>query len=92
VSDIDPATVPGYPEAVAAVLAAQAAERLPTSSHFPAEEVAEVVQLVMVVTRPYVQAEMFADAADYLHELGLIELAEIWDNVSAGMRKALGNG
>lgn len=51
----------------------------------------EAVGVIMAVSRPYVQAEVLADAADYLAATGQAELANILDNVSAGIRKAVGS-
>jgi hypothetical protein len=85
VSDL--AEVPGYTQAEAALC-----RYLDQQNFWYGEnDAGQIVALVMGVSRPYVQAEVLADAADYLDQLGLHELATILDNVSAGIRKAVGS-
>ena len=84
----DATDIPGFMPALAAL-----ADWLgdPGDYGMQPRHVAEIVALVMAVSRPYVQAEVLADASDYLAETGQEQLAEVLDNVSAGIRKAVGN-
>lgn len=82
---IDPvaATVPGFTESVAALKASEYGNWLDT------DEIGEVAAFVMGVARPYVQAELLADVSDYLTEIGQDSLADLLDNISYGVRKAV---
>jgi len=86
---IDPATVPGYPEAVAALVQWLGD---PNDHGMQPHHVGEMVAIVMAVTRPHVQAEMLADMSDNLAERGHGALAGLLDNVSGEIRKALHSG
>jgi hypothetical protein len=88
VADIDPATVPGFREAVAAV----ATEWPWLDDELHPRGVAHLVALVMGVTRPHVQAELLADMSDDLALLaGGIDTADtfILDHTSHEIREHL---
>jgi hypothetical protein len=82
VSNLDPATVPGFREARAAL------DGL-TEGTLPVGDVDQIVTVVMGVSRPYVQAELLADVSDYLTEQQHHDLAGLLDNLSAGIRRAI---
>jgi Lon protease-like protein len=85
VSDLDPATIPGFREARAAL------DGL-TEGTMSADDVDRIVAVVMGISRPYVQAELLADVSDYLTEQGHHDLASLLDNLSAGIQKAVYGG
>lgn len=86
-TDIDPADVPGYTEAIMAVNQLQDSFEL--TAVLEQVDIGKIVVAVMLVTRPYVQAEVLADMSDLLATTGQEALAVLLDNVSGGMRKAL---
>lgn len=86
-TDIDPADVPGYTEAIMAVNQLQDSFEL--TGVLEQVDIGKIVVAVMLVTRPYVQAEVLADMSDLLATTGQEALAVLLDNVSGGMRKAL---
>lgn len=86
-TDIDPADVPGYTEAIMAVNQLQDSFEL--TAALEQVDIGKIVVAVMLVTRPYVQAEVLADMSDLLATTGQEALAVLLDNVSGGMRKAL---
>jgi hypothetical protein len=53
---------------------------------------AHIIAIVMGVTRPYMQAEVLADVSDQLAGDGFPELAELLDQVSGHIRKAVLGG
>jgi hypothetical protein len=63
VADLDPATVPGYAEAVAALHGYLGD---PNDYGMQSKHVGEIVALVMMISRPYLVAEMLADMSDDL--------------------------
>lgn len=88
-TDIDPADVPGYTEAIMAVNQLQDSFELTSGTVLEQVDIGKIVVAVMLVTRPYVQAEVLADMSDLLATTGQEALAVLLDNVSGGMRKAL---
>jgi hypothetical protein len=83
VSDLDPATVPGYMEALTALTASE------FGTWMDVEKLGQLTAFVMGVSRPYVQAELLADVSDYLAEQQHHDLAGLLDNLSAGIRRAI---
>jgi hypothetical protein len=86
----DLSTVPGLAESV------EALQRVWHEQSFfydvGGRDLVMAAATVLAVSRPYIVAEAMADTSDYLNELGLCELADLLDNVSAGLRKELHGG
>ena len=79
---LESALAPGFLPAARAVYAL-------LDGTMPADDVDRIVELALFVSRPYMQAELFADLSDKLAEDGFEQVAAILDHTSFYLREAL---
>jgi hypothetical protein len=86
----DPATVPGYGDALAALEEWQHQAGMDGSCWcWSNDHVESAVALIMLVARPHMQAELFADLSDKLADDGFEQVSLILDHTSHELRRRL---